>query len=225
MPLDCKRLVKLLAVVSFALAPGCDLGPPRVPGPDFNSSAEAKKAVQLYDTNKDGRISGDELDACPGLKAALKVMGTDRDRGITSEMIVERVESWIDSKIGRTSLSCQVTHNGQPLQNATVKFIPEKFLSDALQETASGKTNPTGMAMITLTIKPRPAPPPPEQNPNGLPPPEPPPPGIPPGIYRVEITKDGEEIPAKYNTESTLGQEVSLDNMDMQSGVKFDLKY
>jgi hypothetical protein len=204
---------------------GCDLGPPRVPGPDFNSAAEAKKAMELYDTNKDGRIAGDELDACPGLNAALKVMGTDRDRGITSEQIVARIESWIESKIGRTSLSCQVTRNGQPLVNATVKFVPEKFLSDALTETSSGKTNPTGMAMITLPIKPLPPPPPPEENPNNLPPPEPPPPGIPPGIYRVEITKDGEEIPAKYNTETTLGQEVSLDNMDMQSGVKFDLKY
>ena len=44
-------------------------------------------------------------------------------------------------------------------------------------------------------------------------------------MYRVEITKDGENIPAKYNTETILGQEVSLDNIDLQMGIKFNLKY
>ena len=32
--------------------------------------------------------------------------------------------------------------------------------------------------------------------------------GVPPGFYRVEITKAGEQIPAKYNTATTLGGEV-----------------
>ena len=43
-----------------------------------------------------------------------------------------------------------VMHNGKPLSGATVKYIPEKFLSDALTETATGVTNQTGMAMISL---------------------------------------------------------------------------
>jgi hypothetical protein len=51
------------------------------------------------------------------------------------------------------------------------------------------------------------------------------PPGVAPGFYRVEITKPGEIIPAQYNTATTLGQEVSLDNPDVQHGVTFDLKY
>ena len=55
--------------------------------------------------------------------------------------------------------------------------------------------------------------------------PNPLPPGIPPGMYRVEVTKFGESIPEKYNSATILGQEVSLDNLDMQMGIKFDLKY
>ena len=35
--------------------------------------------------------------------------------------------------------------------------------------------------------------------------------GLPPGFYRVEITKDGEKIPAKYNTDTILGIEVAND--------------
>ena len=33
-------------------------------------------------------------------------------------------------------------------------------------------------------------------------------PGLPPGVYRVAVTKDGVTIPARYNTETTLGCEV-----------------
>jgi hypothetical protein len=184
--------------------------PPRINAPAFDPAAAAAKAMEFYDANKDGKISGEELDKAPGLKAALKVMRTDMEKGITADQISLRVQKWIDSRIGRTSLHCMVTHNGQPLAGATVKFVPEKFLSDALTETASGVTNQNGMAMLSVPVQP---------GPDALPP------GLAPGIYRVEITKDGENIPAKYNTETVLGQEISLDNLDMQMGIKYNLKY
>jgi hypothetical protein len=40
----------------------------------------------------------------------------------------------------------------------------------------------------------------------------------------VEITKDGENIPAKYNTETTLGAEV-YGGGDMKNSLDFDLRY
>lgn len=184
--------------------------PKRILPPGIKPAEAAKKAMELYDTNKDGKISGPELDKAPGLKAALKVMKTDAEKGVTAEQIAERIQKWLDSRIGRMSLSCQVLHNGQPLSGATVKFVPEKFLSDYLKETASGKTNENGMAMISLPTEP---------GPDALPP------GLTTGMFRVEITKDGENIPAMYNTATVLGQEVSLDNIDMQMGIKFNLKY
>ena len=60
--------------------------------------------------------------------------------------------------------------------------------------TATGKTDQNGMAMLSI----------PTSGPGD-------PPGVAPGFYRVEITKDGEKIPAKYNTETIFGQEVALD--------------
>ena len=200
----------VLGMVSFAAYVGCDHQPPRVHAPPISASGAAQKAMDLFDTNKDGKISGAELDKAPGLKASLKVMGTDANKGITYDMIAARVQKWKDSLIGRQSVSCMVTRNGAPLVDATVKFVPEKFLSEYLTVTPVGKTNQSGMAMISLPTTP---------GPDGDPP------GIGPGIYRVEITKDGENIPAQYNTATTLGQEVSLDNIDMQMGVKFNLKY
>jgi hypothetical protein len=197
-----------VAVLSLAIYLGCDRPPPRVEQPVYNPTAAAAKAMELYDTNKDGKISDKELDKCPGLKASLKVMKTDKTKGITKEMITERMNKWVESRIGRTSLSCMVTRGGQPLVGATVKFVPESFLSDTLKDVAQGETNATGMAMISL---------PTSRDPDA------PPPGIPPGIYRVEITKGG-EIPAMYNTATVFGQEVSLDNIEMQMGIKYQLK-
>ena len=45
-----------------------------------------------------------------------------------------------------------------------------------------------------------------------------------PGFYRVEITK-GNEIPAKYNTETILGQEVAADVAGISSRLVFELEY
>jgi hypothetical protein len=200
----------VLAIFSVVLYLGCDRQKPRVEQPPYSPSGEASKAMELYDTNKDGKIAGAELDKAPGLKAALKVFGTDKDKGVTKDHIVTRVNRWKESRIGRTTLSCQVFRNGQPLAGATVKFVPEKYEEEALTETATGQTNSLGMAMIAL---------PPETGPDA------PPPGMHLGIYRVEITKSGENIPAKYNTATELGQEVSLDNEELQRGIKFYLKY
>ena len=49
--------------------------------------------------------------------------------------------------------------------------------------------------------------------------------GLSPGFYRVLITKDGEKIPAKYNTETTLGAEAANGSQADQHGMKFDLEY
>jgi hypothetical protein len=50
-------------------------------------------------------------------------------------------------------------------------------------------------------------------------------PGAPIGMFRVEITSPDVKIPAKYNTETTLGVEVSPVTNPYQSGpITFDLK-
>jgi hypothetical protein len=41
----------------------------------------------------------------------------------------------------------------------------------------------------------------------------------------VEITRQGDTIPAMYNTQTIFGQEVANDAAGIQEGIKFDLKY
>ena len=182
-------------------------GPARLLPPQIDAAAAGAKAIELFDTNKDGKLSGEELDKCPGLKAAVDRIDPAGKGEITADMIAARIKAWQASKLGRMSLSCRVTKNGQPLAGAEVKFVPEKFLGENLQ-TATGKTDQNGMAMLSIPVR----------GPCD-------PPGVAPGVYRVEITKSGEKIPAKYNTETIFGQEVALDAKGIQEGINFDLDY
>jgi len=194
----------LAVLVLLATVVSCRRGPSRIHPPSINASAAGAKAIELFDENKDGKISGEELNKCPGLKAALSRVDTGGTGEVTADMITRRIEEWQKSKLGRMSFSCQVTRNGQPFSGAEVKFVPESFLGENVK-VALGKSDQNGMAMINI--------------------PETTPPGIAPGMYRVEITKEGVTIPAKYNAETTFGQEIANDAEGIQEGVTFDMQF
>ena len=179
--------------------------PPRVL-PDPPDASAAAKAMELYDTNRDGFLDAKELEKVPGLKAALKQLDTNHDGKISEQEIADRIQFWADSHAGRVPVRCMVTHNGKPLANAKVVFAPEKFLGGALQA-GSGTTAESGYASISCDYAADPS----VQ-------------GLSPGFYRVEITKDGEKIPAKYNAETTLGAEASI-GRDSSGGLNFELQY
>jgi hypothetical protein len=169
--------------LSVVLSSGCDRGAKRIAPPSVNPATAAGAALEEFDANKDGKISGEELDKCPSLKSAVGRLDP-KGEGIKAEAIQNTIEQWHRMKIGRVAYTIQVLHNGRPLPDATVSFVPEKFLGSSFQ-TAVGKTGPSGGAQMSY--------------PNTTPA------GVATGFYRVEITKDGESIPAKYNTESILG--------------------
>jgi hypothetical protein len=208
----------ILVATVFAVLSGC----PRVPNghrPSYDAKEVGRRAIAQLDTNGDGVIQGAELDKCPGVKAALERVDPKGKGRITAEMITARVEAWDQSRLGRMRLYCAVTHNGKPLAGALVKFVPEKFLGhDDPGWLATGETDKNGRAMVTIPVS--------GQRED--------PPGVPPGFYRVEITKPGEKIPAKYNTETTLGQEVARDAKGIEEAfesphrdvvISFELEY
>jgi hypothetical protein len=161
----------------------------------------------MYDANKDGKLDGEELEKCPGLKAALATVGGGSD-GITAEAISARIRAWQESKIGRIPIGCMVLHNGKPLADAEVKFVPEEFLGESMKAAvATGKTDANGSTPLSIPTSGD------QFDPEG----------VPPGFYRVQITKDGLDIPAKYNTETILGQEVAYELMLVP--IRFDLKF
>jgi hypothetical protein len=167
---------------------GCSNQPARFIPPSIDPTAAGQAALELYDTNHDGAITGAELDQCPGIKSALPKYDAGGGK-VTAGSIAARIRQWQESKIGSMGLNVIVSLDGQELEGATIMFDPEKFLGpDVLQ--AGGISGPHGMTPIRMKEKP----------------------GVQLGLYKVRVSKvvgDRETIPAKFNTATTLGIEVS----------------
>lgn len=187
---------------------GCGTGPGRVQAPSISASGAGSAAIDQYDINGDGLVGGDELDAAPSLKAAMSTLDTDSDGQVSADEVSARVNAWQDQKVGIMTVKCMVTLNGQPVDDAEVVFEPEAFLGDAVQA-GSGTTNRYGLATPVIPVEKRPSPDTP--------------PGLALGLYKVRITK-GTSIPARYNTETILGQQLAIDEPSLVNNVaKFEL--
>jgi hypothetical protein len=197
-----------LAACFLSIA-GCWRGPARVLPPKISPSSAASAAMAKYDTDKDGFLDAKELEKAPALRSALKRIDTDGDGKISASEIAARITTWQESKLGLATVRARVSLDGQPLEGATVTFVPEEFLGSEIQK-AMGKTDNSGAAGMSIEHPQTP----------GLR-------GVQPGLYRVEISKvvNGKEsIPPKYNTETTLGVEVAQDSPAMIYGAEFELK-
>ncbi|MEM9658969.1 MAG: EF-hand domain-containing protein, partial [Planctomycetota bacterium] len=149
----------------------------------------AAAAMEQADSNGDGFLSEEELTAsAPGLGYNLEAIDTDGDGQLSMEEIAARIKEYRDMGVGLASTTCLVTLKGRPLPNATVKFIPEPFLGDIV-EPATGTTTIDGLVRMKADgsdVK-----------------------AVRVGMYRVEITDPRGKVPAKYNTETEQGIEVS----------------
>jgi len=144
------------------------------------------------------------LDKLPAIVFSRVVLDTDKDKKVSQAELLKWLEEVRDSKVAITNISVQVSHKGKPLANAEVKLVPEACMGGAIKE-ASGKTDQSGISMVTI--------------PGGEYP------GVNCGLYRVEITgngNDGKPLAAKYNAQSTLG--VAVGGMLPENGMAvFDL--
>ena len=193
-----------MALVAVLLS-SCAGGPDAVRPPSINAHAAADQALEMYDTNHDGFLAGDELNRVPGLKSAMATLDTDHDEKVSAGEIEERIRTWQGSQIGVARVLCSVTMDGHPLAEATVTFEPESFLGDEIQA-GSGVTDALGVAYPRIPKEKRPVP--------DMPP------GLQLGFYRVRVSKtvNGQEtIPAIYNTETTLGQQIAPDDPALMS--------
>ncbi len=177
---------------------GSDLSPP-----DISPEAVAAKAIKQCDKNGDGVLDAAELEDCPSLKSALKLIDTNRDGKVSADELAARLTKLVESRIGRVNVGCTVSLDGTPLEGATVRLIPETFMGDSCKA-ASATTEGNGSGRFKLEGEARE--------------------GVQWGYYRVEVSKkDGagqEQLPERYNTKSTLGYEVAP---DMRLGVLLKL--
>jgi hypothetical protein len=183
----------LVAVVMLTV--GCSSHPSAITPPNINAAAAATAAFKLYDTNNDGFLSNQELDAIPGVKASLQVYDIDHDGKVSVEEMRERIGAWKKTSPGMMSWDCYVTIDGKPLEGAEVVYNPEPYVADWLHP-SSDVTGPDGIASIAIPaeylakdhqrIR-----------------------AVNAGVYKVQITHPKLKIPARYNEKTTLGRELS----------------
>jgi hypothetical protein len=199
MPLRRTGFVLPIAVFAFAIA-SCSRGPSTVKQPAINASSAGSAAVEEFDKNGDAQLSGDELDHVSSLKSALARLDANSDKAVTADEISSRIKTWQGMRTGRISFSFTMTMDGAPMSGATVTFEPEQFLGSDIKA-ANATTNSAGRGGASI-------PPADGENPaTALP-------GMQIGFYRIRVSKivgGKETIPAKYNTQTTLGQEVAYD--------------
>lgn len=197
-----------LTVSTCLLLAGCSSRAPE--RPVLTPPESAAQAMEEYDADNDGAISKEEAKAAPGLLAAFAKIDKDASDDLTAQEIEERIVYYQTSTSWVINGTCEVTYRGRPLEGATVVFEPESFLGDSFR-TCSGVTDERGEVFVT------------GEGENAIP-------GIYLGFYRVRITKEkergGELLPAKYNTETTLGFEANNDVPDeaSYSNTKFKLR-
>ena len=201
------RLPRSLYIVALWLPlslGGCRFGPPRVDVPGIDPERASAEAVKLYDSDQDQSISREESLACPALEVSFDLYDANTDDMLSEAEIASRLQAMLDTGIGRMPCMCVVYANGNPVVGANVQMTPEPFLEGVIQP-GHGTTNERGIAKpVTVDAPP------------GLP-------GVEFGLYRVSITHDEFEIPAKYNTETELGFELSPIERDRDTA-QFQLK-
>jgi hypothetical protein len=172
---------------------GCSGAQERIKPPRIDPASATSQAFELYDTNHDGKLTQEELAKCPGVLISLDRYDTNHDKQIDQEEFRTRLTNLLKNGTGATQLACVVSNQGKALAGAKVVLEPEPYLGTDIQS-AEGVTTNAGIAEVGM---------PPEKAPAALKAIK----LIQYGTFKVRITHPSISIPAKYNTETTLGYE------------------
>ena len=171
----------------------CSRGPSRVAPPSIDPERAATEAIHLYDTDSDGSLNAAEIAKCPGMLAEIKSYDRDGNGLVSRDEIADRIKDLRKHGVGLTRLNCDVTVNGRGLKDATVEFEPEPYLGGEIQA-ARGITDADGVAQMAIPAEKLPV----DQHDLKA---------VHYGTYKVRITHPKLKLPAKYNTDTTLGYE------------------
>ena len=152
----------------------------------FDADQVAREVLAKLDRNGNGLIEFDEARSCPALADAFYSIGTDESKFLTLPELVARFEKYQTPQNGKVPACAIVTLDGQSLAGVKVSFVPESFFEKILK-TATGETNAEGRCREFQIDGQRFV-------------------GLSAGLYKIRI--DGKDLPACYNTETTLGSEV-----------------
>lgn len=168
----------LPAVCAIVLAgglAGCSGSDVSAPVPEkYPPEKAGEVALQTYDANNDGKISGAELDECLALKYSLAHLDANGDKGLSADEIGERIRA-LEEQSPLTAVSVQIVSRQGPVSGATAVFELEPFMGPDLPEytmttdqSGGGPFKLQGTDEIVV--------------------------GIPLGFYRVTISAPGGEV-------------------------------
>jgi hypothetical protein len=180
-----RALTVLLPVISLS---GC--GGTAGDGTSVSPGAAAEKAIELLDRDGSGSLNETELAASPGILAARDRYDADGNGEVSEDEIEAQLNTIYFSGTSWLTADCQVFQGARPLAGATVRFVPEPFLEEAISP-AEGKTGSDGRVNPAA---------PDEKLPDNLK-------GLlvmQPGLYRVEVVHPSIKQPHK-----PLGCEIS----------------
>ena len=173
------------------LAAGCSGGGDGAGVPRVSPRDAANQAVADHDANQDGALDAKELEKCPGLLTGLKRADANGDGRLTADEIADRLTLFREQGL-LADVGVEVTLDGRPLVGATVTLEPEGFLGPTVKP-ATAVTDEQGTGYFATEGAG-------EQ--------------VAFGYYRVKVSKAAqgrESVPAKYNAQTVLGQEIAPD--------------
>jgi hypothetical protein len=171
-------------------------GPAEIATPEWDPATATDRALAEYDSNGDRNLSRDELKKSPGLLSTIGRFDQDGNGSISAEELKSKLREIRQQEAALVAITCIVTRNNQPLEGATVKFVPEAFMGEDTKP-ATGITDRNGLAFPSVGDEELP-----EAYRGKVE-------GVHCGVFRVEVTHPTVPIPAKYNTQTELGRIVS----------------
>jgi hypothetical protein len=161
--------------------------------------------MSQLDKNANGALESAELIASPGLQAGLDRFDRDSSGSISAQEIEDRVQYYKERLGNLTTYFIELKLDGTPLPEAEVQLVPDAWLGTL--PTVTGKSDEHGTVVFRM----------PEADESG----------VHPGVYRLVVSKKdvsgNETLPAKYNTQTILGQEVAPDRRELESHVPIAL--
>jgi hypothetical protein len=186
--LSCVRSrTALIAAVCGLGISGCSSRPARLTPPAISPATMAAALIQPGDSDGDGMLAGDELTAVPVLASLLGQFDADGDGRLAKAELETWLETIRDSRVAVTSFTAIVRQGGTPLSGAQFTIDPLPPFAATIKA-AEGLTDDRGRTSPAIPGAAYP--------------------GVNCGIYTVRIegsAANGRPLPAKYNTESTLG--------------------
>ena len=190
------RIAWVAVAAASLLHAGC-FGSSAISVPSISPDEAGRLALAEYDANGDGFLDAKELERCPALKGALKNVDKNGDGKLSADEISQRLAEFVASNTGIIGVPCRVQLNDTALEGATVTFVPEKFMGAGFAP-ASGVSDSRGQVILQLA----------DQSVAGTR----------WGYYRIEVSKKDaagvETLPPRYNTATTLGQEIAPDRRE-----------